>query len=247
MSPADARPGFATLTAVELRKTVDTRAGFWLLLSIGLLTIAALVLVAIFAKPGDQTLQAMLSVAVAPASVLLPVVGILLVTSEWTQRTSFITFTLTPGRGRVLLAKLVAGLLLSLAALGLALVSAAVATAIVAPGVDGTWSLSIGLLGQTALSIAIGVVTGIGFGAVMLASAPALVLFFAAPIGVAALGAIPALRDVAPWVSVAEATGPLPDELFDATQWAHAGTALVLWMVVPLVAGFWRVWRTDIG
>ena len=39
----------------------------------------------------------------------MPVVGILLVTSEWTQRTAMISFTLVPHRSRVLLAKLLAG------------------------------------------------------------------------------------------------------------------------------------------
>ena len=34
--------------------------------------------------------------------------GILLVTSEWTQRTALVSFTLTPVRGRVLVAKVLA-------------------------------------------------------------------------------------------------------------------------------------------
>jgi len=43
-------------------------------------------------------------------------VGILLVTSEWSQRASLITFTLVPHRSRVLAAKLLAGV--SLAVIG---------------------------------------------------------------------------------------------------------------------------------
>ena len=44
---------------------------------------------------------------------LLPVLGIMLVTGEWGQRTGMVTFTLEPSRSRVVLAKLVAGLLLA--------------------------------------------------------------------------------------------------------------------------------------
>ena len=48
-------------------------------------------------------------------SVLLPVLGIMLVTSEWGQRTAMVTFALEPRRPRVILAKLVTGLVLTLA------------------------------------------------------------------------------------------------------------------------------------
>jgi hypothetical protein len=30
-------------------------------------------------------------------------------------------------------------------------------------------------------------------------------------------------------------------------EWAHAGTALLLWMVLPLAIGWWRVMRRDVG
>ena len=40
-----------------------------------------------------------------PQGFLLPVMGILLVTQEWTQRTGMVTFTLEPHRGKVIAAK----------------------------------------------------------------------------------------------------------------------------------------------
>ena len=45
-------------------------------------------------------------------SLLLPVMGILLVTSEWSQRTDMTTFALEPHRSRVIMAKLVTGVVL---------------------------------------------------------------------------------------------------------------------------------------
>jgi ABC-2 type transport system permease protein len=31
-----------------------------------------------------------------------------------------------------------------------------------------------------------------------------------------------------------------------ATQWAHAGTSLAIWMVLPLLIGAWRITRGDV-
>ena len=79
----DRRPGLARLTGVELRKMVDTRAGFWLqLFNLGLM-IAFVVVALILADPQDRTFQDLMWVALWPASSLLPVVGVLLISSEW--------------------------------------------------------------------------------------------------------------------------------------------------------------------
>src|SRR5207344_2799662 len=47
------------------------------------------------------------------SSVLLPVLGIMLVTSEWSQRTAMTTFALEPRRMRIVLAKMLAGVALT--------------------------------------------------------------------------------------------------------------------------------------
>ena len=105
-------PSFPRLTGVELRKMVDTRAGFWLQLIVVVLTLAAVVLVCIFAPTDELVFRDLFALAITPASVLLPIVGILLVSSEWSQRTALITFTLVPKRMRVMGAKVAAGLVL---------------------------------------------------------------------------------------------------------------------------------------
>ena len=45
--PRDRRPASRRLTVVELRKMTDTRAGFWLLLAVGVLIIAAVVVIVV--------------------------------------------------------------------------------------------------------------------------------------------------------------------------------------------------------
>jgi ABC-2 type transport system permease protein len=226
----DRRPGMGRLTAVELRKMVDTRAGFWLQLAVVTLTVAVVVVVGIVGHAQDHTLRQMLSAALAPASILLPIVGILLVSSEWSQRTAPITFVLVPNRARVLAAKV-----------------AAIATAITAPGVEHTWSLPAGLLGQSLLSLATGMIGGVAFGAALLSSAPAIVLSFALPIALGALGSIPVFEGAARWLDGGRSLTPLTEHLMSSTEWARAGTTLALWMALPLAIGLWRILRNEVA
>ena len=224
----------------------DTRSGFWLLLAAAALTVAVIALVCAFGHDEDRALRQLASAGVEPSAILLPIVGILLVSSEWSQRTAVITFTLVPNRPRVLAAKLLAGIALALLALVIAWAIAAIGTAIAAPDVSGAWRLRGAQVGQLALYLTTALAIGVGFGAALLSSAPAIVLSFALPIAVAALGAIPALNDAIEWVD-SSSFGKLSDHLLSAGEWARAGTSLALWMLVPLAIGLWRVQRSEIA
>jgi hypothetical protein len=39
----------------------------------------------------------------------------------------------------------------------------------------------------------------------------------------------------------------LHEEVLSATQWAQAGTALAVWMLLPLAIGIWRVTRREVA
>lgn len=239
-------PGLGRLTLVELRKTVDTRSGSWLLLATAALT-AALTTASAFGLPDEErTLLVYAAVASVPASVLVPVVAILLVTSEWSQGTALVTFVLVPRRGRVLLAKLAASLVLAIAALPLVLGSAVVATAVAGSGTSDQWSFSAALVGQAAFSLATVVVSGVAFGILVRSSAPAVVLFFVLPLAWAALGSFSALNGAARWLDTTRTLSPLLEQELDAGQWARVGTSLALWLVLPLLVGAWRLVRRDV-
>jgi predicted nucleic acid-binding protein len=107
-----ARAGLGRLVAVELRKMVNTRAGFWLQIAMVAITVVVVAVRSVVGDAADHTFAAVLDVGLQPAAVLLPVVGILLVTSKWSQRTRMITFALVPVRSRVLGAKLLASIVL---------------------------------------------------------------------------------------------------------------------------------------
>jgi hypothetical protein len=36
-------------------------------------------------------------------------------------------------------------------------------------------------------------------------------------------------------------------EVMSPTQWAHVGTALALWMLLPLLIGTWRITRREVS
>ncbi|MEA2154560.1 MAG: type transport system permease protein [Solirubrobacteraceae bacterium] len=241
-----ARPGLGRLVAVELRKMVDTRAGLWLQIATVALTVVVVIVRCFVGDAADHTFASVLDVGLQPAAVLLPVAGILLVTSEWSQRTGLITFALVPVRSRVLGAKLMASLVLALGMLAMSVAVIAAGVLVASPGLEGTWTDVAPLIGQSAVFLTTGMVVAFAFGAILLASAPALVVLFALPIAWMAVASLSVFSGVAPWLDTARALGPLHREVLNSTQWAHAGTALALWMVLPLMIGIWRITRREV-
>jgi ABC-2 type transport system permease protein len=244
---AHARPGLGRLVAVELRKMVDTRAGFWLQVAMVAITVVVVAVRSVVGEAADHTFASVLGVGLQPAAVLLPVVGILLVTSEWSQRTGMITFALVPMRSRILGAKLIASIVLALAMLVMSVAVVSAGVLVAAPNVDGAWTDAATLIGQSAVFLTTGMIVGVAFGAILLASAPAIVALFALPITWTAVATLSFFADAAPWLDTRLALAPLHEEVMSATQWAHAGTALALWMLLPLLIGIWRITRREVA
>jgi hypothetical protein len=237
----DARPGLGRLTLVELRKMTDTRAGFWLQLAICALTVLLAVAVVIWGVGPDKQFGSLLGATIQPASILGPVVGVLLVSSEWSQRTAQITFGL---RGRVLVAKLLAGLAWSALAFALAVATAAVAAAVA--NVGGAWDVPAALVLQDAVYVVVQVLGGIAFGAALLASAPAIVLYFVLPISWAIVGSLPFLEGAAGWLDSSRTMDTMVDEVLSAGEWARVATTTAVWVLVPLLIGTWRILKGEV-
>ena len=90
-------------------------------------------------------------------------------------------------------------------------------------------------------------VIGVALGAILRASAPAIVLLFAVPVSLMAVVSLPGFSGVAPWVDYADGLGQTTEYVMSATQWAQAGTALALWMLLPLLIGIWRITRSEVA
>lgn len=247
-APAGKAIPFATVLHVELRKQVDTRAGRWLLVAIGLVT-AIVVAISLFTDGDDRSFEFFLKGTIAPQAALLPVLGILAVTSEWSQRTGLVTFTLEPRRARVAWAKLGAALLLGAAALAVGTLLAALAhqASVTFRGIEPAWSVA----GLTALGIALvlllSVAQGVGFGMLLRNTPAAIVVYTALPTAWAVLGGLlEQVRTAAQWLDLGQTTRPLFNGPVTTEQWAQFGTSVAVWVVLPLVVGMWRLSRTEV-
>jgi ABC-2 type transport system permease protein len=225
---------------------IDTRAGFWLLAAIPVLMLAFVVLTGAVGETQDHTLRNFVSAALFPAALLGPIVGILLISSEWSQRTGMITFALVPHRTRVIAAKVAAVVALAIVLFVLALAFGALGMATMGSGADGAWALAGAIAGQDAVLIVAFMVMGLAFGAMLLSTPPAIVLYFALPLAFQALAAIPKLDGPAAWLDSSRSLAPMTEEVMSATQWARAGTTLAVWVALPLLVGVWRIARSEV-
>jgi ABC-2 type transport system permease protein len=248
--------GFERLVGVELRKLTDTRAGRWLLIAIVAITALTLVIQMAVVVNNDNVhvqFRDFLLAMNTPMGILLPVLGVMSVTSEWSQRTAMVTFTLEPSRMRVVAAKLVALLALSVAAWIFGLVLATVANVLYG-GLSGNvlvWG-SVGKLAFDYLvSWVLGMATGFALGALFLNSAAGIVVYFVYSfvlpipfaIGAQLMGWFDSLR---PWIDFNFAQSPLLDGTIGGRDWAHLATSGIIWLVIPLVIGLWRISRAEV-
>ena len=152
---------FRNLLVAELRKTVSTRAAKALLAAALALTVAAEAVPLVFTRDVTQDRASYLTWAALGLTRLLPIVLLMAMTAEWSQRTALTTFTLEPRRGRVLTAKIAAGLIIATAC-GLFALAAGEVTASVSRPVAGgqDWPELLGfalfIMATSAIGIAVG-------------------------------------------------------------------------------------------
>lgn len=244
------RPPMLRLVPVELRKAVDTRAGLWLLVAVAAVQ-AALVAVAVaWGDPPSRTWSALVVYAQVPVDVLLPVLAVLLVTGEWSQRTALTTFALVPRRERVVAAKAVAVCLIALtgAATGALAGAAGFALATLSGRGTGGWHLSGVLLAQLLLLACTGMLAGTVFGLLLLRSPPAIVAMYLVPVAWSVLSRmVPGLDTVDQWLDLNRAQAPLLVAGLTGGQWARLATAATAWVLLPLALGVRRVRRAEVG
>ena len=246
---------FVRLVAVELRKSYDTRAGFWLLFTIGFLVLVAETIVLVVTTVQDEpiTFGDFVGTAAFVTSVLLPVLGIILVTSEWGQRTAMVSFTLEPRRPRVVLAKLVVGLVLTLATALLATALGALCNLIyVAIEGDGSWLFGWNFFVGFLITQSFAMLGGFAMATLLLNTPAAIVFFFVYKwvlSGLFALGSalIGWFGDLSPWIDFQSAQGPIFDlTLNTAEEWGHLIVSGAIWLLLPLGLGLWRILRAEV-
>jgi ABC-2 type transport system permease protein len=250
---AASRIPLTRLVGVELRKMFDTRSGFWLMWSIVITSVLATAAIIVFAADEEQTYENFAAAIGAPMTVILPMIAILAVTSEWTQRSGLTTFTLVPHRGRVLGAKLVAAVAVGVVAMLVALVVGAGGTLLgsAVTGLDPVWNSSVGEFLHIVLGSVLGMLLGFTLGVLIRNSAGAIVAYFVYTLVLPPLLGLLAMnqewfRDLQPWVDYQYAQSPLFEGSVSAQQWQHLAVAGGLWLLLPLVVGLVLVRRSEV-
>lgn len=245
---------FGRLVKVELRKMADTRGNFWLAIISGVLlaVIAAIVLLVIaLADDVQVTAYGWSSILTIPLSLLLPVFAILTVTSEWSQRSGLVTFTLEPHRLRVLLAKLTAVVAFAVAIVVVAFVLGAIGNVIGAAigGYSVEWDLGARELIGTLVVQLLYFLMAFGLGCALLSTPGAIAVFYvvALLLPLMVYSTLYAFfdwaRSIIPWIDLNFGTQPFldPNNSLDGLDWARALVATLIWVVVPMVLGGRRV------
>ena len=247
---------FTRVLRVELRKMFDTRSGFWLMASILITNLLATAGVILFAPDSEQTYDNFAAAIGFPMVVILPIIAILSVTAEWSQRTGLSTFTLVPHRGRVLSAKATAALVVAVVSMALAFAVGAIGNVVgtTITGNDLVWDISL----VEGLSIVLGNVIGMAIGfmlAVLIRnSAGAVVAYFVYSFVLPTITEILSatqewFRDIRGWVDVNYAQGPLFDTQSAMTgeQWANLGVTATVWILLPLAVGLAMLRRSEVS
>jgi len=241
------------VVGVEFRKMFDTRSGFWLMMSIAITAVLATGAVIIWAPDSELNYDTFAAAIGFPMSVILPMVAILLVTSEWSQRSGLTTFTLVPHRGRVIGAKAIATVIVGVGSMFVAMAIGALGN-VVGTAITGTpliWNDSALHLSEIILANVLGMMIGFMLGVLIRNSAGAIVGYFVFTLLLPTLSGILAANaawweQAQRWVDFNYAQGALFNGDLAARDWAHLATASGIWLVLPLAVGLTLVMRSEV-
>jgi ABC-2 type transport system permease protein len=185
--------------------------------------------------------------------VLLPVLGVMSVTSEWSQRTAMVTFTLEPSRGRVIAAKLASVMIVAVAALAVGLVMGAIANLLYGAlsGNEVVWGSPGKYAFYYLLLYVFGMATGFAFGALLLNSPAGIVVYFVYSFVLPTLFVIGAalmewFESLQPWIDFNNDQNGLIDATISGRDWLQLLVSGLIWLALPLAVGIWRIRRAEV-
>jgi ABC-2 type transport system permease protein len=243
------------ITAVELRKMFDTRSGFWLIASIAITSALAAAGVILWAPEGELTYSTFATAIRFPVVIILPLIAILAVTSEWSQRTGLTTFTLVPHRRRIITAKAISSVAIAIAAMVLAFAVGAIGNLIGAAVTGSTlvWDVTLTQCLYYVLGMVLSLLVGFMLGVLIRSSTGAIVAYFVLTFLVPTVFGLLAesqqwFHDLQPWVDIQFAQAGLFvfERSLSGQEWAHIAVTGVSWLLVPLLVGLGLVMRTEV-
>lgn len=232
------------LTLVEARKVFTTRGSRTFLLVVACLGAAIAVVVGFVGEAEEVNAAAVLTVLGLMFTIAMPVVGVLIFTSDWQHREIGSVFLAQPRRGRTFIAKLVASLLVTV----LLLLAAAVVATLLSLGLAVllhrplVWTGLGEAVPQLLAGSFVGVVAGAALGAALQNAIGAISLSFLQTLLIdPLLGFIPA--GVGPYLM----TGSITEFAAGGGALLPSVTAALLWLVTPLAIGFARHRLGEVG
>ena len=242
------------LVTIELRKMFNTRSGLWLLVSIGVLSVVATGAVLIFAPDSEIAYENFAAAIGFPMSVILPMIAILGVTSEWSQRSGLTTFTLVPSRGRIIWAKAFATFVVGVVSMAVAFAVGAVGNLLgsTVMGLDAVWDVSLAAAAQIVLGNLVGMAIGFTLGVVLRNSAAAIVGYFVVSLVLPGILALLAqvrswFADLQPWIDWNFTQVVLFENDTDTlTEWAMLASTTGIWIALPLAIGLLFLRRSEV-
>jgi ABC-2 type transport system permease protein len=238
---------------VEMRKMFDTRSGFWLIASIVIAALLATAATIAFAPDADLTYYTFAKAIGFPMTVVLPMIALLSITGEWSQRTGLTTFTLVPDRRRVILAKTISAVAVAVASMLFAFLVGAVGN-LVGTALSGTplvWDVSVAEGVNIVLGNLLCLLTGTILGMLIRNSPGALVGYFVYSLLLPTVSGLLAtsqdwFRDLQPWVDLNYAQAALFNGSLTAEQWANVAVTTTIWLALPAVLGLRLVMKSEV-
>lgn len=272
----------ATATRSEITKQFTT-SGWWVLILVLVAYVGSTAagLAFVLAATSTGTLPAQGDQPQLPAEAIPPVlyslassvgyvfpllVGTLMVTSEFRHRTLTPTFLATPRRGRVLSAKLLAGIVMGVLFAVVAILAAVGPSAGILAGFGLDTQLadqdSWLLIGRVAIALVLWVLVGIGVGTLVRNQVAAIVIVlaftqFIEPIARFAAAFVKGMTDVTRFLPGAATDALVGSSIFtmfgggqagaQPLEWWVGGLVLAGYAIVLLVLGHLFSWRRDVS
>jgi hypothetical protein len=243
------------VTQVELRKMFDTRSGFWLIASIVISAILAAAGVILWAPDAQLTYSTFATAIRFPVVIILPLIAILAVTSEWSQRTGLTTFALIPHRSRIITAKAISSVLIAIAAMVLTFAVGALGN-VLSAAVTGTslvWDVTLTQCLYYVLGMILSLLIGFMLGVLIRSSTGAIVAYFVLTFALPTIFGLLAtsqqwFHDLQPWIDIQFAQSGLFvfNQALTGEQWANIAVTGVTWLLVPMAVGLWFVMRAEV-
>ena len=241
------------IVGVEISKMFNTRSGFWLLASVGILSTIATVATILFVPDDEISYDGFAAAVGFPMSVVLPMIAILSITSEWSQRSGLTTFTLVPDRSRVIRAKLLATLGVGAASIAVAFGVGAIGNVVgsAIAGADTTWDITLGNAALIFVADALGMLMGFTLGILIRSSPGAIVGYFVyALVLPAAFGTLAAFQDWFAdrqgWIDFNFASTRLYEGDLASKDWSQLAVSGTFWLLIPMAIGLFAVTRSEV-